>query len=129
MYKKQLKPVARYRNEYNIILNIDLPCTDIYISDGLHKHILKRHPDCISYINRVDDILLNPDYIGENPKEKNSIEFVKCYSENILVAVKLDIKDEYLYVASVYDITDSKLQRRIKSKRLIKTAVDKSDIL
>lgn len=116
-----LKPVSKYRPIYNTLLHQNLPCTDIYMSDGLYKHILKRHPSCISYLNNISDIVDHPDYIGTNPKENNSIEFVKCYSENILVAVKLDVQDEYLYIASIYNITDSKLQRRINSKRLIKT--------
>ncbi len=116
-----LKRISKYKPIYNTLLRQNLPCTDIYMSDGLYKHILKRHPSCISYLNNVSDIVDQPDYIGINPKESNSIEFVKCYSENILVAVKLDVRNNYLYIASVYTITDSKLQRRINSKRLIKT--------
>ena len=48
------------------------------------------------------------------------MELVKAYDINILVAVKLDIKNDYLYVASMYSLSKSKLERRIKGKRLKK---------
>lgn len=48
------------------------------------------------------------------------MEFVKCYEKNILLAVKLDMGKNYLYVASLYDVTDSKIQNRLNSGRLKK---------
>lgn len=124
MAKDKLFPVGKYQSLYNTLLNLNLPCNDIFRSAGLSKHILKRHPECAAYIDNIPEILSNPDYIGTNPREKNSIEFIKCYSENILVAVKLDLQKDYYYVASVYDITNSKLTRRIKSNRCIKFTID-----
>lgn len=35
-----------------------------------------------------------------------------------MVCIKLDQKNDYLYVASVYEITESKLQNRLRSGRL-----------
>ena len=124
MAKDKLFPVGKYQSLYNTLLNLNLPCNDIFRSAGLSKHILKRHPECAAYIDNIPEILSNPDYIGTNPREKNSIEFIKCYSENILVAVKLDLQKDYYYVASVYDITNSKLTRRINSNRCIKFTID-----
>ena len=116
--------VGTYKSIYNRLLNLNLPCSDIFQSDGLKKHIAKRHPQHISYIKNITEIISSPDYIGTNPREQNSIEFIKRYSENILVAVKLDSKDNYLYVASLYNISDSKLIRRLNSKRCIKITLD-----
>ncbi|MCW1031109.1 hypothetical protein OJ933_10870 [Streptococcus anginosus] len=45
---------------------------------------------------------------------------MKILDENILVAVKLDKKGDYFYIASMYEITDAKLHRNIKSGRLKK---------
>lgn len=115
-----LIPVAKYKSVYNDLLHINLPCTDIFQSTGLIRHIEKRHPNCLQYVNNVSEIISSPDYIGTNPQEQNSIEFVKRYDQNILVAVKLDITKNYLYVASLYNISESKLERRINSNRFIK---------
>jgi len=112
--------VGNYKKCYNEILSINLPCTEILQSEGLIKHIEKRHPNCICYLDKIPEILEIPDYIGTNPKEPDSIELVKQLDKNILVAVKLDKKDEHLYVASLFDISNGKLERRINSGRLKK---------
>lgn len=113
--------LQRKKNVYfNKILNTNLPVCDIYQSQGLYKHILKRHPNCISYINNIADIIEFPDYIGQNSKEPNSLELVKCYSNIILIAIKFDIKENHMYVATLYELSNSKLTRRINSGRLKK---------
>lgn len=43
----------------------------IYQSEGLKKHIMKRHPDCVQYMELIPQIISAPDYIGVNPNEKN----------------------------------------------------------
>ena len=110
--------VGNYNQDFNDILEINLPYKTIYQSVGLEIHIKKRHPNCVRYLDNISDILASPDYIGHNPKESNSIELIKCYADNIKVAVKLDAKNNHLYVASLYDIKDSKLQRHLDSGRL-----------
>lgn len=115
-----LNYIGKYKHEFNKLLDIDLPLCEIYQSSGLCSHIQKRHPNCISYIGNISEIIESPDYIGKNPKEPNSIELVKCYDDNILVAIKLDVRKKYMYVASLYDLTDGKLNRRINSGRLKK---------
>ena len=95
--------------------------SDIYQSIGLVKHISKQHPDCLKYIGLIPQIIANPDYIGINPNEKNiNFELVKCISPNIQIGIKLDIKDNYLYVATLHTITDSKLKHGIRNGRLKK---------
>lgn len=32
--------------------------------------ILKKHPECTQYINKLSEIIQNPNYIGINPNEK-----------------------------------------------------------
>lgn len=91
----------------------------VYKSPGLEIHIEKRHPECLPYINSLSEIINSPDYIGINPNEKtSSFELVKTIDKNIQVGIKLDIKDNYFYVATLHTITDSKLKHRIESGRL-----------
>lgn len=103
-------------------------CTgEIYAAPGVVKHIKKRHSNELSedvlsnIINTIKSILECPEYIGIHPKKiGTSIEFVKKIDNNILVATELDIKDNYIYVASMYPINQSKIDNRIHSGRFKK---------
>lgn len=92
----------------------------IYSRDGLYKHILKRnHNDVIKYFDNLENIVNNPDYVGMSSRNNfPSFEYVKCYEDNVLVAVRLNNKKGFFYIASMYIITDSKLESRIRSGRL-----------
>ena len=66
-------------------------------------------------------IINHPDYIGINPNEAGtSFELVKVFDKNIQIGIKLDIKDDYLYVATLHSITNGKLQHGLENGRLKK---------
>ena len=118
---KKLKIVGKYNETLDHYLSYHLNNKTIYQSEGLFKHILKRHPDCLKYINMIPTIIETPDYIGVNPNEQNiSFELVKILSDNVQIGIKLDIKENYLYVATLHTITNSKLKHRISNGRLKK---------
>lgn len=119
MGKSKVKCVGKLNPfVYKIIPNIS-KYKYIYKSDGLEKHVSKRHPECIEYLRKVTQILSEPDYVGVNPNEKGiSFELVKIFEDNVQVGIKLDVKDNYLYIATLHTITESKLKHRIKSGRL-----------
>ena len=112
--------VGFYKQKYNILSGQSLPIGPIFQSSGLAADVQKHHPGELHNLSRIRAVLSSPDYIGHNPKEADSVEFVKCYAENVLVCVKLDQKNGYLYVASVYEISSTKLNNRIFSGRLKK---------
>ena len=120
--------VGRYNPLFDEILDINMPYSDdtIYRSRGLPAHMLKsRHERCLRYIDYIPEIISHPDYIGVNPNETEcSIELVKKYRENILIGIKLDKNEKYLYVSSMYDVPESKVQRRLHSGRLKVFSVD-----
>ena len=94
---------------------------NIFCSKGLKKHVQKRHPDCLKYMNIIPDIISAPDYIGRNPREEaNSIEMIKRLDNNVLIGIKLDIAGGYYYVATLHTITDAKLNNGLNSGRLTK---------
>ena len=120
--------VGRFLEDYNTRLGASFDILDIVQSHGLITHVQKKHPAMVGYMSNIADILQNPDYIGMNPTVPDSIELVKVYSDNILVAIKLDTSNDtsndasngYYYIASLYDITTAKLNKRISNGRLIK---------
>ena len=73
----------------------------------------------IKYLSRISELLENPDYIGINPRERGrSIEYVIQLEENVLIGIKLDYKNEYFYIATMHEISQLKLNQRIKNGRL-----------
>ena len=82
--KNDLIKVGKYDLRYNELLSIDIEELDIFRSKGLHFN-------CLKYIDYLPEIIGNPDYVGVNPNENDkSIEFIKKYSKNVLVGVKLE---------------------------------------
>lgn len=110
--------VGQYVVGFNTAAAADLPCGDILLFDGLTRHIRKRHPGCVGYMDYIPDIIAAPDYIGRNPREPDSIELIKAYGENIQLAIKLDTKNGYLYVASLYEVSQGKLLHRLAGGRI-----------
>ena len=117
----KLSKVGKYNKKLDIYLSQDISADTIFQSLGLEKHILKRHPECLSYMEMIPYIISSPDYIGVNPNETGtSFELVKILQDNVLVGIKLDSKDNYLYVATLHTITEAKLKHGIFSGRFKK---------
>lgn len=119
--KDKLLPIAPFNKLINKHLPYAFNHNYIYQSSGLKKHILKRHPECVEYLQYLPFIINHPDYIGVNPNESGtSFELIKVFDKNIQIGIKLDVKDDYLYVATLHSITDGKLQHGIENGRLKK---------
>ena len=116
--KDKFLKLTTYDGRFDRLLNVKLPKLDIIQSQGLKTHILKRHSSCVKYLDKINEIISSPDYVGVNPKESNSFELIKKYADNVLIGIKLDIKNNYYYVATLHDINQSKLERRIHSGRV-----------
>ena len=94
----------------------------IIFKKSIKKHMLKwNHHDALKCLDNLDEIIESPDYVGVNPREQDiSVEYVKCYEYNVLVAIKINIDNDKFYVASVYIIDEYKLNKHIRIKRLKK---------
>lgn len=125
----ELIKVGSYQQIFNDILGTEINNLDIYRSKGLPAHMLKRHHEkCLKYIDYIPDIIKNPDYIGVNPNESlQSIELIKQYKDNVLLGIKIDKNNEYLYVSTMHDITESKIQQRLFSGRLKHFSIDNNE--
>lgn len=114
--------VGEFNQKINDLVGSNMPLQKIYRSKGLITHLLKRkHFNCIKHIDDIPDIIKRPDYVGINPNESdNTIELIKVLDEYILVGIKLNINEKYLYVSTMYDIQEAKILRRLHSGRLVK---------
>lgn len=96
--------------------------TIVYSKSGIKAHLYKRkHYRALKYLDDINEIITKPDYVGVNQKNSGlSLEFIKCYNDNVLVAVKLNKDKSSFYVASMYTINDFKLNSRVNSGRIKK---------
>jgi len=91
---------------------------NIFRSKGLIAHLLKRkHYTAAKYLDFIPEILNSPDYAGTSDGQ---IEFVKCFKDNIFLSIKLDVAKNTYYVATLFDIKQSKIDSYCKSGRLKK---------
>ena len=126
----ELLKVGRYNTKFNKILGLDIEDKiEIYRSKGLPAHMVKRkHFKCLKYIDYIPEIISAPDYIGINPNESGtSFELIKKYADNVLIGIKLNMDGKYLYVSTMHDIQESKIQRRLFSGRIKKLVIDKTE--
>lgn len=99
----------------------------IYASPGVLKHIMKRHGKQLdrktkaSILDWMKKILEDPDYIGiyKNSEGQTAVEFIKRVYTNLLLGVEVDEEKEYIYVTTMYPITDKKIENRVYSGKLI----------
>ena len=117
---EELVKVGKYNADFNKILGIDIPELEIYRSDGLKTHMKKRqHFKALKYIDNLSEIINSPDYIGVNPNEKGkSLELIKLYKDNVMIGIKYDEEKNYLYVSTMIDIQQNKIERRLHSGRI-----------
>ena len=114
--------VGKYNTKFNDILGLKIDELDIYRSKGLPTHMVKsKHFKALKYIDYIPDSIESPDYIGVNPNEDGteSIELIKRYKDNILVEIKLDEENGYLYVSTMHNVQEGKINRRLYSGNLI----------
>ncbi len=94
----------------------------IYIGDSNISHMKRKHPtDYARYGGYISDILLSPDYVGENPTD-GSIEYVKEFlvdDEFVKVAVRLS-GGGALYARSLYVLNHNRVLNFIEKGTLKK---------
>jgi len=59
----------------NALLGTNLPSTEVWMYSGFIKHVKKKHKGNFeAYHHLIPDIIANPDYVGQNPTEPDSVE-------------------------------------------------------
>ena len=118
----KLIKVGNYNKKFNDLLGINITQEEMFRSNGLSTHLIKsNHENCLKYIACISDIIENQDYVGVNQNERcQYIDLVKKYENNVLLGMKVDSSNNFLYVSTLFNLQESKLQRRIHSGRLVK---------
>ncbi len=91
--------------------------------EHLKKHIYENPDFSIEKMcSLIPEIIKSPDYIGVKNKDL-SIQFIKRYEDNILIAVRMDSKGR-LSFRTMYTITESQLSDYLKKDRAWEFSLD-----
>jgi len=120
------KRVGYFRSKMANILGVSYSGV-IYASPGVLKHIKNRHGKQLSrkvitnILEVIKKIISEPDYVGiyKISEGKISIEFIKNMDMNILVGIEVDTEENYIYVSTMYPITEGKIKNKLYSGKLI----------
>ena len=108
--------IGEFNTQLNTIIGTSFNSFSIYRSKGLLAHLIKqKHYVASKYIDYLPDIINDPDFAGVY---KGTIEMVKVYKDNIFISIKLDEKNGYYYVATIFDVKKSKIDSYVRSNRL-----------
>lgn len=119
---QQVQTVGRLPDSIIKNYNLSCPSNEVLMYPGVIKHLKKRdhYSMFLTYHEQIPDIITSPDYVGQNPKEPNSIELYKVLDDHLLIAIKLDPQG-YFFLSSFYDLNNGehKIQKRLASGRIV----------
>lgn len=125
---KAYKKVGKIKSSISELLELDLPRI-VYASPGVINHIKKRHGRQFTkkmkdnIVDIIEKVIKEPEYVGLDCRRGSggSLELIKKVDNIILLlGLEIDIKENYIYVATMYPITLSKMNARIYRGRIAK---------
>ena len=125
---KAYKKVGKIKISISELLELDLPRI-VYTSPGVINHIKKRHGRQFTkkikdnIVDIIEKVIKEPEYVGLDYRRVagGSLELIKKIDNIIfLLGLEVDLEEQYIYVATMYPITLSKMNARIYRGRLLK---------
>lgn len=100
----------------------------IYASPGVIKHIKRKHGKHLNkkiienLVEYMKEIVDNPEYIGifKDTEDIISVQIIKKYDKYILIGIEINRFSDYIYVSTMYPVTDRKINNKIYSGKLKK---------
>ena len=125
---KAYKKVGKIKISISELLELHLPRI-VYASPGVINHIKKRHGRQFTkkmkdnIIEIIERVIKEPEYVGLDYNRVNggAIELIKKVDNIILLlGLEIDLEEQYIYVATMYPITLSKMNSRIYRGKILK---------
>ena len=114
--------ICKFNAELNVLLETDFPAFPIFKSKGLYSHLVNRkHFVALKYFDLLPEIITFPHYIGFSD---DSLKVVRSYDDHIYAVIKRDKNHNHWYVATMFNIKESKLNSYLQSGRLKKVDID-----
>jgi hypothetical protein len=94
---------------------------EVFMPPGVLKHLKKRGhwADFLKYYQEIPNMIANPDYAGQNPKEPGTIELYKVMRDHVLLAIKMN-PETGLFLGSFYTLDNGakKIEGRLRTERI-----------
>lgn len=119
-YKKELDEmiigqfdVSKYTDKFQTTTN------DVILTPERRKHIVDKHPDVVEYIDKIEDILNEPDAIYQQIKKEDTIWVVKNFEKNVKITIKLNTANNLKEKGFKNSIINMQFIREKELKRVI----------
>lgn len=106
-----------------IVKHYGINCSsyEVFMPPGVLKH-LKKHGhwnDFMTYYQDIPNMIADPDYAGQNPKEPGTVELYKVMNDHVLLAIKMN-PTTGLFLGSFYILDNgaNKIQARLGTGRI-----------
>lgn len=94
---------------------------NVYMPPGVMKHLHKRGhwDDFVKYHEEIPAMIAIPDYVGQNPKEPNTVEIYKMINDYVILPIKLNVQSG-LFLSSFYILDNgaNKIEKRLGTERI-----------
>lgn len=121
---KDYKRVGQLR--LSLAEEVGFPCYGVvYASPGVLNHIRKRHSKQLTkkvkenLLATIEKIIDNPDFVGIRFDKVPTIELIKKVDATLLLGLQVDEENNYIYVSTLYPITEGKINQRLFSGKLL----------
>ncbi len=125
MYKRDLKQVgiitkniADKHNLYEYNQRPIMQSLDFYVHIAKHVKDFKNVDNYITALNAISDVLSTPEFTFYD-KKRQTILYYGVTTEIVCYVVKLNIDKDYCFLASLYPISQNKLEK-IKERSYMK---------
>lgn len=94
---------------------------EVYMPPGVMKHLQKRGhwDDFVKYHEDIPGMITFPDYVGQNPREPNTVEIYKLINDHVILPIKLNTESG-LFMSSFYVLDNgaAKIEKRLRTDRI-----------
>lgn len=121
-YKKEIDKMVVGQFDISKYTDIfETTTNDVILTPERKQHIIDRHIEVAEYLNKIDDILSNPDAIYQQLKKDDTIWIIKKCEKNIKLTIKLNTANNLKEngfknsIINMQFIRDSEIKRVIKN--------------
>ncbi len=120
--KKEYINICKLNRDLYKKLNFNITTNDVIITYKQIEHINeKRNGIYDKYKNNLKDIIINPNYIIEDSKHKDTVLVIKQYDKNVVLVLKLNtnVDAKKNSIITIWEIKNKRLQRYLLTHKTI----------
>lgn len=125
-YKKEINKmvvgqfdISKYTDRIKTTTN------DVILTPERKQHIIDRHIEVTNYLNKIEDILNNPDAIYKQISKEDTIWLVKTFDKNVKITIKLNTinnvieKDYKNSIINMQIMNEKKINKYLEQEKIL----------